>query len=157
MIYTKDITTLQNTPKETPKKTVLKVTKGLIYRVEVCLPPGPCGLLHIAIFDGGFQVWPYEYGESFSGDAETISFDDVYLKGDQPYEFTIYTYNEDDTYPHWCQIRLGLVSSEVFMGRFLPSIGFAELQTVISNLLKEQEALRSGLTGKPFEWMTEPE
>jgi len=155
MIYTKDITTLKNTTKENPKKTVLKVTKGLVYRVEICLPPGPCGLLHIAIFDGGYQVWPYEYGESFSGDAETITFDDVYLKETEPFEFTILTYNEDDTFQHWCQIRIGLVSKEIFMGRFLPSIGFNQLQTVMANLLQQQEALRSGVTGKPLEWMTE--
>jgi len=155
MIYTKDITTLKNTTKENPKKTVLKVTKGLVYRVEICLPPGPCGLLHIAIFDGGYQVWPYEYGESFSGDAETITFDDVYLKETEPFEFTILTYNEDDTFQHWCQIRIGLVSKEIFMGRFLPSIGFKELETVMTNILTAQEALRSGVTGKPLEWMTE--
>jgi len=155
MIYTKDITTLKNTTKENPKKTVLKVTKGLVYRVEICLPPGPCGLLHIAIFDGGYQVWPYEYGESFSGDAETITFDDVYLKETEPFEFTVLTWNEDDTFQHWCQIRIGLVSKEIFMGRFLPSIGFKELEMVMTNILTAQEALRSGVTGKPLEWMTE--
>lgn len=157
MIYTKDITTAITFSKSSPKKTVMKVTKGLVYRVEICLPPGPCGLLHVAIFDGGYQVWPYEYGESFSGDAETITFDDVYLKETEPFEFTVLTWNEDDTYQHWCQIRLGLVSKEIFMGRFLPSIGFKELETVMSNLLKEQEALRSGVTGKPLEWMTSEE
>jgi len=122
--------------------------------VEICLPPGPCGLLHIAIFDGGYQVWPYEYGESFSGDAETITFDDVYLKETEPYEFVVLTWNEDDTYQHWCQVRLGLVSKEIFMGRFLPSIGFSELETIMTNLLKEQERLRSGVSGKPLGWMT---
>ena len=154
MIYTKDITTPILGAEGNPKKTILKVTKGLVYRVEISLPPGPCGLLHISLFDGGYQVWPQEYLQTFSGDAETISFDDVYLKMTQPFQFEILTSNEDDTYEHWCQVRIGLVSDEIFMARFLPHYGYEEFKKIIETLLVEQEAIRSGaVVSQPFEWL----
>lgn len=156
MIYIKDITTSILGAANNPKKTTLKVTKGLVYRMEVCLPPGPWGLLHVSVFDGGYQVWPYEFGESFKGDAETISFDDIYLKFTEPFEFNIYTYNQDTVYEHWCQIRIGLVSEEAFMARYVPHYGYEEFKKIIENLLIQQEQLRSGVVGKPFEWMLTP-
>lgn len=121
MIYTANITTVKNTAKTSLKKTVIRVTKGLVYKVEFYFPAGSAGLMGLAVFDGLFQVWPSSIGEFFLGDDLSISFDDLYLKESAPFEFQCYTYNTDDSYDHLVIPRIGLVSKDVFMARFLPT------------------------------------
>ena len=64
MIYSRYVNTLKVGDETLPKRTVLKVSRGLVYKVEVDFPPGPTGLLKVQIFDGGHQVWPSTPGES---------------------------------------------------------------------------------------------
>lgn len=123
MIYTANITTAVNTSVVALQKTVIRVTKGLVYKVEFNFPPGSSGLMGVAVFDGLYQVWPSSVGEFFIGDDVTIAFDDMYLKGSAPFEFQAYTYNVDDTYEHFVAVRIGLVSSDMFMARFMPTRG----------------------------------
>ena len=80
MIYAYDITTPKVGEDGNPKRTVLKVTKGLVYQVEVEFPPGPLGLCHVSIHDGGYQVWPSNPDFDFHGDNGMIVFPDTYLK-----------------------------------------------------------------------------
>jgi hypothetical protein len=154
MIYAADIITPANTPLESPLCTRLKVTKGLIYRVEIDFPPGPCGFLYVAIFDGSYRCWPSTPGTWLHSDSLVIAFDDTYLKETQPYEFQIYTYSIDDTYEHWCQVRLGMVSKEIFMARFLPSLTYQEMLKAIEGLGKLQEEQKQAVIEQPFSWLT---
>jgi len=55
MIFTADITTEVGRDFDNPLKTLLKITTGLIYKVEVEFPTGPCGLLYTSCFDGYIQ------------------------------------------------------------------------------------------------------
>ncbi len=121
MIYTANITTVANTAQSSLKETTIRVTKGLVFKVEFNFPPGSSGLMGLAVFDGLYQVWPSSVGEFFTSDDETIAFEDLYLKESAPFEFKCYTYNEDETYSHFVGVRIGLVSSEVYMARFLPN------------------------------------
>lgn len=121
MIYTANITTKKDRAKTNLKKTVLHVTKGLVYKVEFYFPSGSAGLMGVAAFDGLYQVWPSSVGEFFVGEDQEIDFDDLYLKESAPFEFQIYTYNTDDTHDHFVSVRIGLVSAEVFMARFMPT------------------------------------
>lgn len=123
MIYTANITTPKNTSQSSLKKTTISVTKGLVYKVDFYFPPGPAGLMGVAVFDGLFQVWPSTVGDFFVSDDETIRFDDMYLKESAPFEFQVYTYNVDDTYDHVVAVRIGLVSSDMFLARFMPARG----------------------------------
>ncbi len=152
MIYAYDITTPANTAQSTPVRTPLKVTKGLVYQVEIEFPPGPLGLCHVSIFDGGYQVWPSNPDFDFHGDNGMIVFPDTYLKLAEPYEFTAITWNEDDTYDHQIHIRMGMASDEVFMARYLPSLGYDKLLEVLQLAQSEQEAQREGLIAAPIPW-----
>lgn len=89
MIYTANITTPGFVPGMDLKKTVLHVTKGLVYKVEFYFPAGSAGLMGVAVFDGLYQVWPSSVGEYFVGEDQLISFDDMYLKESAPFEFQI--------------------------------------------------------------------
>jgi len=153
MIYTIDITTPPNTLLSSPLKSILRVTKGLVYKVEIEFPPGPCGFLYIAVFDGSYRVWPSSSDTWFHSDDKLISFDDCYLVENAPYSFSVFTFNIDDTYEHWCQVRLGVVSKEIFMARFLPSLSYKEMLEVISRLAQQQESLKMETIEQPFSWL----
>lgn len=161
MIYTANITTPKDTAVGALKQTVLKVTKGLVYKVEFYFPSGSAGLLGVAVFDGLFQVWPSTIGEFFVSDNETIRFDDLYLKEAAPYQFDIYTYNTDDTYKHRVGVRIGLVSNEVFLARFLPYKSYDYFVRLLEQLSEEKAAAtaeqRELIAETPFEWLLRQE
>lgn len=119
MIYVADFTTPANTPRTSPVETLLRVTRGLVYRFELQFPAGALGLHHVWVQDGGAQIWPSSPHETFHPDRATISFDETYLKTAPPYEFIILSYNLDDTYAHAAQCRIGMVGQERLWGRFL--------------------------------------
>ena len=153
MIYWADISTPKNTAKADAQRTPLKVTKGLVYRVEVQFPRGCAGLLYCSIYDGGYSAWPSQPGEWFRGNRNTIGFDDPYLKLAEPYEFDILTYNLDDTYAHSVLVRLGLVSQEVFMARFLPSYSWKYFKKMLDEMKREEEERRKAIIEEPFGWI----
>lgn len=157
MIYTANITTKKKTEQNALKRTKLHVTKGLVYKVEFYFPSGSAGLMGVAVFDGLFQVWPSSVGEFFTGEDQVITFDDLYLKEADPYEFQCYTYNDDDTYDHFVSVRIGLVSKEGFMMRFLPQksqdifiASLAQMQAERAAMARWQEKM---LPETPFQWM----
>jgi len=157
VIYTANISTLKDTAQTALKRTVLHVTKGLVYKVEFYFPSGSAGLMGVAVFDGGFQCWPSTVGEFFNSDDETIRFDDMYLKESAPYQFDIYTYNDDDTYDHSVAVRVGLVSKEVFLARFMPTVGYDYLAQLLEKMSLEKEAQAAVqaevLKETPYQWL----
>jgi len=161
MIYLANITTPKNTAITALQKTVLRVTKGLVYKVEFHFPSGSAGLMGVAVFDGLYQVWPSSIGQFFVSDNETIRFDDLYLKENPPFEFQIYTYNLDDTYGHVFDLRVGLVSSDTFIARFLPFKGYEYFTTLLEDLRAQREEVeamqKEQAAETPFEWLLRQE
>lgn len=157
MIYSVDVTTEAIKPYADRQLTRLHVTKGLVYKVELFFPPGSHGLLHCFIMDGGYQCWPSTPGQTFTGDKILISFDDIYIKNSEPFLFDIFTYNLDDTYDHSCSIRIGMVSADIFMARFLPTIAYDLLVDKLKELeiaqLAEQERLFQEAMKQPLSWL----
>lgn len=139
MIYSANIKTLQDGHTWDPMRTPLKVTKGLVYKIEINFPPGSAGLMGVAIFDGSYSVWPSTIGQWFIGDGIVISFDDMYLKEAAPYQFDIYTYNKDTKYDHSVDVRVGLVSKDMFKARFLPTISNKQFFELLAGAQRERE------------------
>lgn len=139
MIYTANITTPVNTPQTSLKTTRITATKGLVYKVEFYFPAGSAGLMGVAVFDGLYQVWPSSVGEFFVGEDTEIDFDDLYLMESAPFEFQVYTYNTDDTHPHMVAVRIGLVSAEVFLARFLPTKSHEYLLRLVAEMSTERD------------------
>lgn len=159
MIYSKNISTPKDTAATALKRTNVVVTKGLVYKVEFYFPSGSAGLMGVAVFDGLYQIWPSTVGEFFVGEGQVISFDDMYLKENPPYSFQIFTYNTDDTHAHMVAVRIGLVSKDVFLARFLPTKGEQFLSELIKNMTAEKEVQlrvqREVLPMTPAKWLTE--
>jgi len=157
MIYNANITTLKNRFKNNLKKTVIRVTSGLVFKVEFYFPAGSAGLMGVAVFDGLYQVWPSSVGEFFIGEDQLIAFDDMYLKESAPFEFQCYTYNEDTENPHFVSVRIGLVSSEAFLARFMPSRTPGDFEKIRGRMLKAKDERAAqqirNMPKTPFKWM----
>lgn len=138
MIYTSTITTDANTSEASAKETVLRVGKGLIWRIEVEFPPGCAGLAHLKINDGSYQVFPATPGETFASDGTVIGFDDLYLKNAAPYEFLVTTWNLDEAWSHTLQVRVAMASSEAFMSRYMPSISWDKFNKMMTQAALQQ-------------------
>ncbi len=142
MIYSATIKTEANTAKVDTVNTVIRITKGLVWLVEVEFPAGCSGLAHIQIFDGKYQLFPASPGDSLHSDGAVLSFDDLYLKQAAPFQFVIKTWNLDETHPHTLQVRIGFASSEVFMSRYMPSVTWDKFNESLKLAAQEQERLR---------------
>ena len=156
MIYTENITTPAGTAKDNPQRTTLHVTKGLVYRVAFYFPPGSQGLLGVAVLDGLYQCWPSTPGVYFRSDDDTIRFEDMLVKEAAPFEFTVLTYNLDTEYEHLVSVRVGLVSKDVFLARFMPTKTHEYLADLLLRLATERQELellqRELISDAPLEW-----
>jgi len=153
MIYSAEILLPKLAVPNPPTQKVLKVTKGLVYKVELQFPPGCAGLAHVGIFDGGHPCWPSSIGETFNVDAYTISFDDTYLKLAAPFQFEIWGYNEDEKWPHRIHVRIGLVSEDLFMARFLPTYAWDYYLKKLKEAEQKQIEEREEILDNPFPWV----
>jgi len=151
MIYSTSITTAIKGTQATAVRTTIKITKGLIWLLEVDFPTGCVGLVHVQLFDGNYQLLPASPGKTLFGDGKLLRYDDSYLKESSPYELTLVTWNEDELWPHTIQVRIGVASTRLFMARYMPSVGWAdfavemeksrEMQREVS-LVQAQEILK---------------
>ena len=123
-------------------ETKLSVTSGLLWLLEVDFPPGCCGLAHFQMFDGLYQMFPATPGESFHGDAVTLRFDDLYMKQAAPFEFRIKTWNEDESWDHTLQVRVGMAMGRAEMSRYMPALSFENFEKLLAETLASQEATR---------------
>jgi len=108
LIYVFDFETAITYGENNKLKTVLGLSKGVTYKLDILFPPGPLHLLHVQIRDALHSVWPTNPDADFSSDSEVVTFNDEYPIIEPPYQLTAYTWNLDDTYPHRVIIRIGV-------------------------------------------------
>jgi len=142
VIYASSITTDAVTAEGSKEDVTLQITSGLIWMFEVDFPPGCCGLLHVQIFDGLYQVLPASPGESLHGDNVTVHFDDLYFKQAAPFELKIRTWNEDEKWSHAVQVRVGEATSRAEMSRYMPALSFEDFEKMLADSIAQQEAIR---------------
>jgi len=140
MIYSTAITTLSGGSEGSATRTIIKITKGLIWLLEVDFPAGCVGLVHVQLFDGNYQLLPASPGKNLSGDGQLLRYDDSYLKESAPFELTLVTWKEDELWDHHIQVRIGVASSRLFMARYLPSVGWADFAKELARARQTQEA-----------------
>ena len=146
MIYGTGITCPVNGSKLTATRTTLKITKGLIWFMEVDFPPGCVGLVNVQIFDGSYQLLPATPEKTLLGDGVLLRYDDLYLKESAPYELVIVTWNEDELWNHTVQVRIGLASTRLFMARYLPSVGWEGFAKELDKARTGQEEVKAEQT-----------
>jgi len=84
MFYAWDIKITAGTKEDTPKTQVLKLTAGVVTRVDVKFPPGCHSLVKVRILHAEFQLVPLSRGEWVTGDGEPVQTEGYYtLPADQ--------------------------------------------------------------------------
>lgn len=124
MYYAFPITVTANTAKATPVEESLKLTKGVIVQVSIEIPSGCKGMVYLAIYRGGQQVWPLNRGQAFNGHGVTIKFPEHYRISDQPLHLVARAWSPGTTYNHTLTIGFELLRPDevspwtVFLARF---------------------------------------
>jgi len=118
MIYSFDITTPENTAETAPLRTTVKLARGIIHQVDIDFPPGPAGLLRVAIELGAHRLWPSTGNAWFRGDDRLISFPEWFPLLWPPYTLDIVTWNADTEYSHIVIVRFGILEERYASRRF---------------------------------------
>lgn len=109
MLYVKEISTDANTIRTAPKKTVIKIWRGVIHSIDVLIPAGHKNLCRLQIKRGNIPIMPTNEDGYISGDDSLVQgkfFHD--LKGEVN-TLTAYTWNLDDAKSHTFIVRIGVL------------------------------------------------
>jgi len=90
------------------EKHILKLASGIINSIEIYFPDGCCGLVHIHLDDGLYQIVPVNSDQDLVGSGNNIKFNEDIKFTSEPYELQLYGYNEDTENHHRIDIRIEL-------------------------------------------------
>lgn len=131
MIWAQTITVPKSTVPATPLVRPWIIPNGLIYKVEISFPPGPSGYVGVQLKTASHNLYPADEDQWFIGDNDTLSFEDEYMFNLESKQIDINCYNEDETYDHTIQVRLGIITDEaIIRSRF----GYASIDALIIKL-----------------------
>ena len=120
MIYTFSKKIPINTPPENPVFLDVILDVGIIHQVDFVFPPGVARLAGVSVHQGVHKLWPSYSDDYFVTDGEVISFKEFYEVRKGLELFTIYFYNQDDTYAHTLTVRFGVLKRDQIQGVWLP-------------------------------------
>lgn len=112
MIYAYDLVVPANTLASAPVEQRMKLTAGIVHKLEVFFPAGLHHMVLVVIRDGLHQVWPTNPEHQLKANDYTISFPVWYELSEAPYELVAYGWSPGTTYAHTIIIRLGLERRE---------------------------------------------
>ena len=124
MFYEWAIAVPANTTEAAPITQEMKLTKGVITRIEIQFPTGCAGLAHCRILEGTIQKWPTPPSTSFASDGYTVPIEENYELENLPATLFAKAWNLDDTYDHTIYVRVGVLRGE---GALLANKVFAGL------------------------------
>lgn len=87
----------------TPQKTDLSFRQGYPLRVELRIPPGPSGLVGVALAHSGTKIIPHDESEWLITDNEAVKWPLTDYPTNSNWQFWAYN---TDVYPHTIQIRM---------------------------------------------------
>lgn len=96
-----------------PYEKELKLTKGVIHRVEVEFPKGCRGYVYLAIDHYKHQLFPSAKDNYFRSDGYTIAFLEHYRLTKAPYVLIARGWAPDASYDHTIPVRIGVLPLEV--------------------------------------------
>lgn len=102
-IEIKSITTPVGTAISAPLKTALNFRQGAPVQVEISVPPGPSGLMGIALAHSGTKIIPHDESEWLITDDEKVIWPLTEYPTNSNWE--VWTYNTD-IYAHKIQVRM---------------------------------------------------
>jgi len=113
MFYEFPITVAVGKTRVAPEVEEIKLTHGLIHRLEVEFPDGCDGLVHARVMWLDHQVWPTNPNEYFTSDGHVIVIDDYFELYGPPYLLKIEGWSEALLYSHTVRVRIGVLPKAV--------------------------------------------
>jgi len=137
--YCYNVTFSAGTDENSQEEFILPVNRGLIFGGEIRFPPGSAGLLRFSILYAGYKLYPRNRRGYFSGNDEVIPLEDTQLINEPPYELVACGYNLDTTWEHEVIIRIGIISEEIYVQRYLPDVAARRIKAENERLKDEIE------------------
>ena len=106
MLYKYSLAIPASTTKAAPTEARAKLTEGYITHVSVVLREESEFLTHVAIYQGGHQLYPTNPDEDINESGGRNEWADQFYLGAGEHELVIKGWNEDDTYQHTAYIQL---------------------------------------------------
>ncbi|MBU2685570.1 MAG: hypothetical protein KKF27_20205 [Gammaproteobacteria bacterium] len=126
MLYQRTLNVPASTTETAPATATLKLCAGVSTRREIVFPDGCCGLCHVRVNHGGWQLMPWSRDEWLAADGETVIDGSPYPLDETMNTLTIIAYNEDTVNAHEVQVRVTMhegVSDEFLnLGQFLDAL-----------------------------------
>jgi len=113
MFYEFPLTVAVGKTRVAPEIQAIKLTQGLIHRLEIEFPDGCTGLVHVRVLWLDHQVWPTNPNEYFTSDGHVIIVDDYFELYGAPYLLKIEGWSEALSYPHTVTVRIGVLPKAV--------------------------------------------
>jgi len=113
MIFAWDITITADTKAKTPKEEILKLSKGVITKIEIKFARGCHGLVKVRLFHQEAQLVPLSRGEWITGDDEAVSFPEFFELWTTPYQLKFIGCSPGTTYEHTVTVRIAVLPKTV--------------------------------------------
>jgi len=108
-----DITVSANKLESDPKTQILKLTKGVVTRMDIKFPAGCNGLVKARLLRSEFQLVPLSRGEWVTGDDETVVTETYYPLEETPAELKFVGCSPGSRYGHTVTVRVGIEPAEI--------------------------------------------
>ena len=131
MFYAWDITVLAGTAEATPKTQILKLTKGVITRVDVKFPPGCHGLVKVRLLRYESGLVPLSSDEWVTGDGEAVVTEGYYEMLEIPSQLKFIGCSPSTSYNHVITVRVFVMPLEVAA----PWIVISDFVTILKKLM----------------------
>jgi len=109
MIFEYDCTIPAGTPKESPYKKVLKLTWGIIHKLEIISSYACAGLVYCSIWQGEHQVWPTNPDYAFRLTGNPISGKEFFELIEPPWELEFRGWSPSAEKPHTVIVRFWIL------------------------------------------------
>ena len=118
MFYDFAVTIPAGRTENSPVEQTLKLTKGIIHRVEIEFPAGCKGYAHLVLLHEGHQLYPTNPDEDFNANGYTIPIDDYFPLDTAPYSLKAVGWSPDAEYDHTITVRVGILPEEILSPLF---------------------------------------
>lgn len=112
MFYDFTLTVPANTAKSAPASETMKLTTGIIHRVEIQFPSGCLGAVHVYLEHEGHQFLPSNPDGSFASDGYTIPIDEHYEIKSGLTDMWVRGWSDAEDYDHTITVRVGILPLE---------------------------------------------
>lgn len=120
MIYSFSDTIPKLTTRANARRTVMRVTRGIVHKIEIQFPVGCAEVAKCTINDALHQIWPTNSNSYFASDGHVISFEESYEILTRPYVLDLWTWNDSLDFPHTLTVNIGILPKKALIHYIVP-------------------------------------